>query len=117
MNTGCPIDNVRLQEETSEAKPLNTPVRHAVLGGVIRTGWGLLNQQSFSSLDYAHKKKQTKCDRFLAKMDAVVPWDRLTALYYPRRPTGGAEEAFYDNHAMRTFARTDLSDHTRIIWK
>ena len=99
-----------------------------------------MSQQSFSSLDYAHKKKQTKRDKFLAEMDAVVPWDRLTALikpHYPRTPDGagrrpyplqsmlriyflqqwyglsdpGAEEALYDSHAMRLFVGVDLSDH------
>ncbi len=48
-----------------------------------------MSQQSFSPLDYAHKMKQTKRDKFPTEMDAVVPWDRLTALikpHYPRTP-------------------------------
>ncbi len=42
-----------------------------------------MKQQSFSSLDQAHKKKQTKREIFLGEMDAVVPWSRLEALISP----------------------------------
>ncbi len=38
-----------------------------------------MKQQSFSSLEQAHKKKQTKREIFLGEMDAVVPWSRLIA--------------------------------------
>jgi len=40
-------------------------------------------QRSFSSLEYAHKKKRTKREKFLAEMEAVVPWSRLEALIAP----------------------------------
>jgi len=95
----------------------------------------VLKQQSFSSLEQAHKKKQTKRDVFLGEMEAVVPWPRLEALIAPHytkprkgRPQmplavmlriyflqqwyglsdPGAEEALYDMHSMRDFAGLDL---------
>jgi IS5 family transposase len=34
-------------------------------------------QGSFSQAEYAGKKQQTRCERFLAEMEAVVPWARL----------------------------------------
>jgi IS5 family transposase len=37
-----------------------------------------LKQQSFSSLELAHNKKQTKREIFLGEMDVVVPWARLS---------------------------------------
>jgi len=95
-----------------------------------------LRQQSFSSLEQAHKKKRTKREVFLGEMDAVVPWARLEALIAPHytkarkgRPQmplsvmlriyflqqwynlsdPGAEESLYDMHSMRDFAGLDLA--------
>jgi IS5 family transposase len=95
-----------------------------------------LKQQSFSSLEQANKKKQTKREVFLGEMDTVVPWARLEALIAPHytkprkgRPQmqlsvmlriyflqqwyglsdPGAEEALYDMHSMRDFAGLDLA--------
>ncbi len=97
----------------------------------------MADQLSFSSLDFAAKKKRTKRDVFLAEMTAVVPWGKLEALidpHYPRLgPQGGrrpfplgtmlriyclqqwynlsdpgAEEALYDIQSMRAFAGLEL---------
>jgi len=97
----------------------------------------MADQLSFSSLDFAAKKKRTKRDVFLAEMATVVPWGTLEALiepHYPkvgpqggRRPfplptmlriyclqqwyslsDPGAEEALYDIHSMRTFCGLEL---------
>jgi len=106
-----------------------------------------MKQQSFSSCEQSHKKKRTKREVFLAEMDRVVPWARLEALiasHYtkprkgrPQMPLSvmlriyflqqwyglsdpGAEEALYDMHSMRSFARLDLGhdaipDETTIL--
>ena len=34
-------------------------------------------QGSFAEAEYGAKKKQTRRDKFLAEMEAVVPWFRL----------------------------------------
>lgn len=95
-----------------------------------------MKQQSFSSLEQAHKKKRTKRDVFLGEMEAVVPWARFEALIAPHytkprkgRPQmplsvmlriyflqqwyglsdPGAEDALYDMHSMRDFAGLDLA--------
>lgn len=97
----------------------------------------MADQLSFSSLDFAAKKKRTKRDVFLAEMASVVPWGTLEALiepHYPkvgpqggRRPfplptmlriyclqqwynlsDPGAEEALYDIHSMRAFCGLEL---------
>jgi IS5 family transposase len=94
-------------------------------------------QLSFSSLDFAGKKKRTKRDVFLAEMAAVVPWSSLEAIiepHYPkvgpqggRRPfpiavmlriyclqqwynlsDPGAEEALYDIQSMRALCHLEL---------
>jgi IS5 family transposase len=100
-----------------------------------------MSQLSFSSLDYAAKKKTTKREVFLAEMSAVVPWGKLEAViapHYPklgpqggRRPfplstmlriyclqqwynlsDPGAEEALYDIQSMRVFAGLELGQET-----
>ena len=45
-------------------------------------------QGSFSQVEYAGKKKQTRRDRFLAEMDQAVPWSRLVARLAPLYPKG-----------------------------
>jgi len=96
-------------------------------------------QPAFPGLRDAMKKKVTRRERFLAGMDAVVPWRRLPALigpHYPKvGPRGGrppmllktmlrvfflqnwyalsdpmAEETLYDRWAMRRFAGIELGD-------
>jgi len=93
-------------------------------------------QGSFSQAEYAGKKRQTRRDKFLAEMEAVVPWARLVARlrpFYPkgergRRPIGlermlriyflqqwygladeALEDALYDSQALRGFAGIDLA--------
>ena len=44
-------------------------------------------QSSFSEMEYAAKKRQTRRDRFLAEIDAVTPWADLEAAiesFYPK---------------------------------
>ena len=92
-------------------------------------------QPAFPGLRHAMKKKQTRREKFLAEMEAVVPWTRLLALIEPHYPKSGpkggrppmpletmlrvyflqqwyalsdpmAEEMLYDSDAMRHFAGT-----------
>lgn len=93
-------------------------------------------QRTFASIAWSQKGKVTRRERFLAEMDAVVPWARLIALiapHYPKqdgpgRPPLGlekmlriyflqqwfnlsdpqAEDAIYDSESMRRFARVEL---------
>ena len=49
-----------------------------------------MKQQTFASLEYDQKKKQTRCERFLAGMEQAVPWARLRSVIEPHYPkTGG----------------------------
>ena len=94
-----------------------------------------MTQLSFATLDHRNKKKQTKRERFLGEMDAVVPWATLVGLIEPHYPKAGkrrrpypldvmlriyflqqwyqlsdpgAEEALYDIQSMRAFAGLEL---------
>ena len=46
-------------------------------------------QTSFSELEYAAKKKQTRRDRFLSDIEAVTPWAALTATLVAHYPNSG----------------------------
>jgi transposase, IS5 family len=94
-----------------------------------------MKQTTFASAAWSHKGKVTRRERFLAEMDAVIPWPRLLALiepHYPKAGNGtqphpmermlriyfmqnwfnlsdpGAEDALYDSESMRRFAGIEL---------
>ncbi len=96
----------------------------------------MTHQPSFSQAEFADKKKITRREKFLARMEDILPWPRLLAViepFYPKgergRPPVGLErmlrmyflqqwygladealeDALYDSQAMRGFARIDLS--------
>jgi IS5 family transposase len=95
------------------------------------------NQRTFASMAWDGKGKVTRRERFLAEMDAVIPWPRLLRLIEPHYPKAGngrqplglekmlriyflqqwfnlsdpqAEDAIYDSESMRRFARVELGD-------
>jgi len=48
-------------------------------------------QATFSELEYDNKKKKTRREKFLERMDALLPWDRLEKKirrHYPKRGRG-----------------------------
>ncbi len=49
----------------------------------------MANQRTFVSLAWSANGKVTRRERFLAEMDAVIPWARLTALIEPHYPKAG----------------------------
>ena len=96
-------------------------------------------QMTFASLAHASKKKVTRREKFLAEMEAVVPWARLVAVIEPHYPKMGSkggrpamplevmlrvyclqqwyalsdplmEETLYDSDAMRRFTGLELGD-------
>jgi len=96
----------------------------------------MTHQTSFAQAEFATKKKTTRREKFLARMEEVIPWPKLLAViapYYPKgergRPPIGLErmlrvyflqqwygladealeDALYDSQALRSFARIDLS--------
>jgi IS5 family transposase len=94
-------------------------------------------QPTFAGLAWKEKGKVTRRERFLAEMDAVIPWSTLLALIEPHYPKAGrgrqplglekllriyflqqwfnlsdpqAEDAIYDSEAMRRFVGVELGD-------
>jgi len=97
----------------------------------------MIKQQTFASAAWNRKGKITRRERFLAEMDAVIPWSLLVRLIEPHYPNSGkgrpphemermlriyflqqwfnlsdpqAEDAIYDSESMRRFARVELGD-------
>lgn len=97
----------------------------------------MADQRSFAGIAWTTKGKQTRRERFLSEMDAVIPWKRLIALIEPHYPKPGrgrpplglekmlriyflqhwfdlsdpaAEDAIYDSESMRRFVGIELGD-------
>ena len=97
-----------------------------------------MKQTTFASVAWEKKGKITRRERFLAEMDAVIPWSRLLALIEPHYPKAGngtqpkpmeqmlriyfmqnwfnlsdpqAEDSLYDIESMRSFAGIELMGH------
>ncbi len=97
---------------------------------------GLTHQPSFALAEFAAKEKITRHEKFLARMEEVIPWAPLLAViepFYPqvqrgRPPLGlermrrvyflqqwyalaaaALEDALYDSHALQSVARIDLA--------
>jgi hypothetical protein len=47
------------------------------------------NQRTFASMAWQAKGKVTQSERFLAEMDAVIPWSRLMGQIEPHYPKAG----------------------------
>jgi IS5 family transposase len=96
----------------------------------------MTHQTSFAHAEFAAKKKITRRETFLARMEEVIPWTKLLAglePFYPKgergRPPIGLErilrvyflqqwygladealeDALYDSQALQQFARIDLA--------
>jgi transposase, IS5 family len=96
-----------------------------------------MKQRTFASAAWEKKGKVTRRERFLAEMDAVIPWQRLLALIEPHYPKAGkgrqphpmermlriyfmqnwfnlsdpqAEDSLYDSESMRRFAGVELAE-------
>jgi IS5 family transposase len=94
-----------------------------------------MRQKTFSSIGFEVHHKTTRREKFLAEMDAIVPWASLCALIEPHYPSGErgrppigidrmlriyflqqwfnmsdpqAEDSLYDSAAMRNFVGIDL---------
>ena len=49
-----------------------------------------MKQTTFASLSWSAKGRTTRRERFLAEMNTVMPWARLTALIEPYYPKAGS---------------------------
>ena len=97
-----------------------------------------MKQTTFASVAWDRKGKITRRERFLAEMDAVIPWARVLALIEPHYAKAGngtqpkpmelmlriyfmqnwfnlsdpqAEDSLYDIESMRRFAGIELLGH------
>ena len=95
----------------------------------------MTHQPSFAQAEFATKKKVTRRETFLARMETLIPWTKLLAVIEPFYPKGergrppiglermlrvyflqqwyaladeALEDALYDSQALQSFARMDL---------
>lgn len=93
-------------------------------------------QQSFTDIEYTNRKRATKREVFLKRMNAIVPWDEWVEIVKPYYPSGkrgrqpkeieqmlrmvmlqmwfnlsdeGVEDAIYDSYAMKSFMGINFS--------
>jgi IS5 family transposase len=96
----------------------------------------MTHQPSFAHAEFAAKKKITRREKFLQRMEEVIPWAKLLAVIAPFYPQGkrgrpplglermlrvyflqqwygladkALEDALYDSQALQSFARIDLA--------
>lgn len=96
-----------------------------------------MDQISFAEAEYAQKKRKTRREKFLERIDALIPWDRLIKKLERRYPKGqngrppypvetmlrihcmqlfynlsdpGMEDALYEIESRRRFAGLRLSE-------
>jgi len=96
----------------------------------------MTHQTTFAHAEFAAKKKTTRREKFLARMEEVIPWAQLLAVIEPFYPKGqrgrppiglermlrvyflqqwyaladeALEDALYDSQALQRFARIDLA--------
>ena len=96
----------------------------------------MTHQTTFANAEFAAKQKTTRREKFLARMEEVIPWAPLLAVIEPHYPKGkrgrppiglermlrvyflqqwyaladeALEDALYDSQALQQFARIDLS--------
>ncbi|PND34756.1 IS5/IS1182 family transposase, partial [Achromobacter pulmonis] len=104
-----------------------------------------MSQLSFSEAEYVGKRKKTRREKFLAKMERAVPWKLFADLVDPHYPKPGIgrppypletmlriyfmqlwfslsdpamEETLYDSFSMRQFAKLPggrVPDETTIL--
>ena len=95
----------------------------------------MTHQSSFAQAEFADKKKITRREKFLTRMEEVIPWVKLLAVIEPPYPKGqrgrppiglermlrvyflqqwygladeALEDALYDSQALQSFARIEL---------
>ena len=59
-----------------------------------------MEQPSFASLEFQNKKRKTRREAFLERMDALIPWKRLEERIRPHYPKAGRGRQPYDLSVM-----------------
>ena len=60
----------------------------------------MIDQPSFGELEYEGKKRKTRREKFLERMEGLIPWERLEGLIRPHYPKAGRGRRPYELSAM-----------------
>ena len=70
-----------------------------------------MNQPTFADLDYESKKRKTRREKFLERMDGLIPWEELEERIRPFYPKAGRGRRPYELSVMlRIHCVHNLSD-------
>jgi hypothetical protein len=64
------------------SEPAAAPTRYT-------PAWGGRDERTYASVAWTQKWKETRRERFLGEMNAVIPWQGLIALIKPHYPKAG----------------------------
>ncbi len=59
-----------------------------------------MSRRTFADMEYEGKKKQTRREKFLGRMEALIPWQRLEERIRPYYPQAGRGRRPYELSAM-----------------
>ena len=59
-----------------------------------------MEQPTFGELEYESKKRKTRREKFLERMEGLTPWERLESLIRPHYPKAGRGRRPYELSAM-----------------
>ena len=59
-----------------------------------------MNQPTFADLDYESKKRKTRREKFLERMDGLIPWEELEERIRPFYPKAGRGRRPYELSVM-----------------
>ena len=60
----------------------------------------MMDQPTFADVEYENKKRKTRRERFLERMDGLIPWERLEGRIRPFYPKAGRGRRPYELSAM-----------------
>lgn len=106
-----------------------------------KRGKDMEKQLNFADIEYANRRRTTKREEFLNKMDSVIPWNKWVKAiepYYPKGKRGrrpqeiekmlrmyllqnwfnlsdeGVEDAIYDSYAMKQFMGVNFGANEQV---
>lgn len=47
------------------------------------------HQLTFADSEFSHKRRQTRKEKFLGRMEKLIPWQRLVSIIEPYYPKAG----------------------------
>ena len=76
-----------------------------------------MEQPTFADLEYDGKKRKTRREIFLERMDRLIPWDQLEERIRPFYPKAGRGRRPYELSAMVRTLRAGSTTSVTLVWR